>query len=324
MRLSEMTSIFGKSESTRLAAWWIGFSHLDAGKSRIQLPLVANPYVKEASDVAKGVLARKTRQGRWRFEVVECKKWEVAKLPESAPRLGVDVGLNVMAATSDGRLLEAGLKSKFNALYYTVLDVRANRQRQGLTDDSPRLNALESRLTGLVKTLAGTCTNKLIAAYPGHVFVVENLDLRGCRGQKRFAYRALHHSLETKASCEVVNPAYTSQTCPNCGFVSRKNRCGIKFQCCYCGKISHADVVGGAGLLRRSEDKQIGLDDYPAVVKPILEARHEEWKKFQVSLSALGRKKKALEPSSQELTTEVPSFFRNRHSFELEPVGRSR
>jgi len=113
----------------------------------------------------------------------------------------------------------------------------------------------------------------------------------------------------TRASCEVVNPAYTSQTCPNCGFVSRKNRCGIKFQCCYCGKISHADVVGGAGLLRRSEDKQIGLDDYPAVVKPILEARHEEWKKFQVSLSALGRKKKALEPSSQELTTEVPSFF---------------
>jgi len=324
MRLSEMTSIFGKSESTRLAAWWIGFSHLDAGKSRIQLPLVANPYVKEASDVAKGVLARKTRQGRWRFEVVERKKWEVIELPESAPRLGVDVGLNVMAATSDGRLLEAGLKSKFNALYYTVRDVRANRQRQGLMDDSPRLNALESRLTGLVKTLAGTCANKLIAAYPRHVFVVEDLDLRGCRGQKRFAYRALHHSLEAKASTEVVNPAYTSQTCPNCGFVARKNRNGTRFQCCYCGKISHADVVGGSGLLRRSEDKQIGLDDYPAVVKPILEARHEEWKKFQVSLSALGRKKKALEPSSQELTTEVPSFFRNRHSFELEPVGRSR
>ena len=128
----------------------------------------------------------------------------------------------------------------------------------------------------------------------------------------------------TKASCEVVNPAYTSQTCPNCGFVSRKNRCGIKFQCCYCGKISHADVVGGSGLLRRSEDKQIGLADYPAVVKPILEARHEEWKKFQASLSVLGRKKNALEPSSRKLTTEVPGSSRDRHSFELEPVGGGR
>jgi len=83
MWLSEMTSIFGKSENTRLVSWWIGFSHLEAGKSRIQLPLVANPYVKEVSDVAKGVLARKTRQGRWRFEVVERKKWEVAELPRA-------------------------------------------------------------------------------------------------------------------------------------------------------------------------------------------------------------------------------------------------
>jgi len=108
------------------------------------------------------------------------------------------------------------------------------------------------------------------------------------------------------------------------GFVSRKNRNGIKFQCCYCGKISHADVVGGSGLLRRSEDKQIGLADYPTEVKPILEARHEEWKKFQASLSVLGRKKNALEPSSRKLTTEAPGFSRDQHSFELEPVGGGR
>ena len=324
MRLSEMTSTFGKSEDTKFTAWWLGFSHLEAGKSRIQLPLVANPYVKKAEEVSKGILARKTKQGRWRFEVVECKAWEVPKLPENAPRLGVDVGLNVMAATSDGRLLGAELKPKFNAVYHTTCDARANRYRQGLKDNSPRLDKLENKLTGLVKTLAGTCANELIAAYPGHVFVVEDLDLRGCRGQKRFAYRALHHSLETKVSCEVVNPAYTSQTCPNCGFVSRRNRNGIKFQCCYCGKISHADVVGGSGLLRRSEDKQIGLVDYPSVVKPILEARHEEWKKFQASLSALGRKKNALEPSSRKLTTEVPGFSQDRHSFELESEGVGR
>jgi DNA-binding transcriptional regulator/RsmH inhibitor MraZ len=59
-------------------------------------------------------------------------------------------------------------------------------------------------------------------------------------------------------------------------------------------------------------------------VKPILEARHEEWKKFQASLSALGRKKNALEPSSRKLTTEAPGFSRDQHSFELEPVGGGR
>jgi len=57
-------------------------------------------------------------------------------------------------------------------------------------------------------------------------------------------------------------------------------------------------------LLRRSEDKQIGLEDHPSVVKPILEARHEDWKKFQTSLSVIGSRK-ALEPASRKLTTKV-------------------
>ena len=83
-------------------------------------------------------------------------------------------------------------------------------------------------------------------AHPGTVFVVEDLDLRGSKGAKRFAYRALHHNLATKAPCKVVNPAYSSQTCPSCGYVSRNNRKGIKFVCRSCGRKSHADVVGGA------------------------------------------------------------------------------
>jgi hypothetical protein len=89
--------------------------------------------------------------------------------------------------------------------------------------------------------------------------VVEDLNLQGCKGQKRFAYKALHHSLIGKAPIEVVNSAYTSQTCPSCGYVSRGNRNGIKFQCGSCGRISHADVVGAMNLLGRSEDKQVPL-----------------------------------------------------------------
>jgi putative transposase len=263
--------------------------------------LAASPYVKDVTDVSKGVLARKTKQGRWRFEVVEKREWEVPEPAQDAPHVGVDVGLNVMAATSSGELLGASLKPKFNFLYSKVRDIRGNRQRQDLKDNSPRLDCLEAKLTGLVKTMAGECSNKLVEAHPGAIFVIEDLDLRGCRGQKRFAYRALHHSLETKAPCKVVNPAYSSQTCPNCGHVSRLNRKGIKFHCRYCGKVSHADVVGGIGLLGRSEDKQIGLDDHPSSVKPLLEARHEAWKQFQASLSALGRKN-APEPSSRRLT----------------------
>ena len=41
-----------------------------------------------------------------------------------------------------------------------------------------------------------------------------------------------------------VNPAYTSQTCPNCGFVARKNRDyqARQFRCCHCGFTANDDV----------------------------------------------------------------------------------
>jgi len=305
MRLCVNTATFETSEDTKLTSWWIGFSHMEAKRARIQLPLSPSPYIKKASEASKGILARKTKTSRWRFEVVEKKDWKIPEAPEDAPKIGVDVGLNVMAATSDGRLLGARIKPKFNLLYERVKSLRANRFRQNLKDNSSKLDRLESKLSGLIKTAAGEATNKLVKAYQGYVFVVEDLDLSGCRGQKRFAYRALHHSLESKAPTRKVNPAYSSQTCPSCGHVSRRNRVGTKFHCQHCGRKAHADVIGGIGLLRRSEDKQIGLEDHPSVVKPILEARHEDWKKFQTSLSVIGRSRKALSPASRELTTKV-------------------
>ena len=304
MRLSSMTATLAASEETKLVAWWIGFSHLDAGKPRIQLPLVSSPYVKEVSDVSKGILARKTKTGRWRFEVVDKKEWEVPKASKDLPKVAVDVGLNVMAATSDGGLL-GEIKPRFTKLYEKIKSVRANRQRQDLKENSKRLDSLESRLSGFLKTMAGEVTNKLVKTYPAHVFVIEDLDLSGCKGQKRFTYKAVHHALEAKAPTLKVNPAYSSQLCPSCGYTSRKNRDGIKFHCRSCGRISHADVVGALNLLGRSADKQIeGIEDY-VHVGTVLKERYllRRRNSFSSGRTAL---KTALVPSSQKLTTKTP------------------
>lgn len=306
MMMSEMTCKFSKNDDTKLTRWWISFSHLDAGKARIALPLVSNPYVTLPEQVSKGVLARKTKKGRWRFELVETRDWIAPVVERSMPRIGIDVGLNVMAATSDGRLLGRELKPKFNRARATLLKARANRQRQGLDSDSPRLQRLEDKLTGLVKSMAGRVANDLVKAYPGVAFVLEDLDLRGSRGQKRMAYRALHHSLMTKAPCVQVNPAYTSQTCPSCGHVARANRRSTVFVCKFCGRSSHADVVGAVNLLRRSEDKEIACADHPSEVKSILNARHEAWRLRHASLCASGRRLYAPALQGRRLTTRVP------------------
>jgi len=294
MRMSEMTAVLDQSEETALTPWWLGFSHLDAGKRRIQVPLTSNPYVSQTSQVSKGVLARKDKRGRWRFEVVEKAEWLVPEPDEDEPRIAIDVGLNCMVATSTGMLLGTSMKPKFDRLYRKARDLRANRQRQGLKDNSPKLDRLEAKLSGMIKTMAGECTNKLVAWYPGHMFVHEDLDLRGCRGQKRFAYRAVHHALASKTQTMAVNPAYTSQSCPSCGYVSRNNRSGTKFKCRSCGRLAHADAVGGKNLLGRSEDNQVLACDDVSEVRSVL---RERWR--QRRNSSLGLRP-ALEPSSPD------------------------
>ncbi len=302
MWMTETTCAFGPTKDTHHFGWWLRIACLTRYHT-VKIPLAFSPYLK--AGFAKTVLAKK-RDGRWTFQFYV--KTEDTTFDGNHGTLGVDVGLNVIAATSEGRLYGAAFKPKFDRLYSKVRDLRSNRQRQEMKKDSKRLHRLEQRLTGMTKTAVGTVANQLVKSHPGHTFVIEDLDLRGCRGQKRFAYRALHHSLASKAVVEAVNPAYTSQMCPSCGYISHNNRKGIAFICRSCGRKSHADVIGGINLLGRSEDKQIGLNDDPFRVKTILRERYLAQRRD--SSSGRSRKKRVRNPSDQRLTVRVPNGSR--------------
>ena len=310
IRMSEATAVLLQPKKSKSVDLWIKISTLTNGK-RIWLPLVGSKYVQKPSDVGRGFLARKTKNGRWRFEALSTETYELPDEPaEGALHIGVDVGLNVMAATSDGRLYGRDLKPKFDRQYATIKKIRANRQRQGIKTDSKRLMKLESKLSGLIKTAAGTVTNRLKNDYPeGTVFEFEDLDLKGCRGQKRFAYRAVYQSAYRRVLTGANNPAYTSQECPSCGYVNRANRRGVKFHCLSCGRQSHADVVGAINILRRSEDKSIDCGTPHRCVKAILQERFRAARRTSSGLLSdsddhSGRPKE-LEPSSPILTVGV-------------------
>ena len=294
MRFDTNTCDFEASKKAKYAPFWIRISTLTKG-GRIDLPLDQNPLAKE--NMSKGFMVRRDSKGRWRFESTEKKDYEV---PEVDPlkKVGVDVGLNVLAATSDGRLYGASFKPKFDKLYKKLQVIRKNRQRQHLPRDSKRVNRMEGHLSGMIRSFTGNVANKLVKAYPDHTFVVEDLNLRGSRGSKRFAYRALHGSLSSKAQVEVVNPAYTSQECPDCGYISRSNRAGTRFICRSCGSKRHADVVGGINLLGRSGDKQVDLDDHPSVVKTFLRERYQR-KRWDSSSSRLPRESLPWDPNPE-------------------------
>jgi hypothetical protein len=324
MRLSEMTARLEDTDEALLGDFWLRVSSLEARKS-VWLPLVGNPYIQQADQVGRGISARKTKRGFWRFEAVSKAEWVVPEPDETWSQLGVDVGLNVLAATSDGVLYGEHIKPKFDKLYARIKRLRANRQHQGLRDNSPKLDHLESRLSGLVKTETGWVANTLIAKHPETVFVVEDLDLRGCRGQKRFAYRALQTNLERKAPTEKVNPAYTSQECPSCGYVHRSNRRSTRFQCRSCGRKAHADWVGSSGVLRRSEDKRITTGDHPRRVKRVLRERY--LRRRRDSSLGFGRLRAPLSeplPLGRRFTTEVPNLLGIGTASNLMPASFSR
>jgi hypothetical protein len=300
MWLTEMTCVFGPSEDSTHFGWWLRFSSLEGGP-RIQVPLAFNPYLKTVEGVAKTVLVRK-RENRWVFQFCEKATQKETEFDGSAGKIGVDVGLNCIAATSDGRIYGRSFKPRFDKTYQQVRDLRANRQRQDLKKDSKHLTRLENKLSGQVKTITGTVANKLVKSFPGHTFVIEDLDLKGCKGQKRFAYRALHNSLSHKARIEEVNPAYSSQMCPSCGYVNRGNRHGTHFICHCCGRKSHADVVGGTNLLGRSGDKQIDSCESTSEARSLLGERFRSYR-----TSSLGRLSAEPKPNGRKLTTKARS-----------------
>lgn len=69
-------------------------------------------------------------------------------------------------------------------------------------------------------------------------------------------FGSMRQRLKTKAEEQCgrvieVDPAYTSQTCPRCGHVARKNRINAQFACLRCQYAEHADIVGATNILQR-------------------------------------------------------------------------
>lgn len=87
--------------------------------------------------------------------------------------------------------------------------------------------------------------------------------------QDRIEFKALAEGFRH----EQVNPAYGSQSCPNCEFVDQGNRKQDRFQCLHCGYEDVSDRVAALNYARRYGDPEIGLYTPYSQVKTILMER---------------------------------------------------
>jgi putative transposase len=128
--------------------------------------------------------------------------------------------------------------------------------------------------------------NSLIRHHRPSVIVTEKLDMRGPSPSRDLSRKValwmrgtLTERFQFKASAEgfrhvQVNPAYTSQTCPQCGNVHQKNRTGDVFQCSACGHLDDADRVGAHNCTLRIDDPEITVETPHRRVRSILVQRH--------------------------------------------------
>jgi len=199
--------------------------------------------------------------------------------PSALPPVGIDRGVVVLAALSTGELIEPGSALRKHSRRLKNAQRCLARRRRG----SNRYRRQKARVGRIHKQIANTRRDQLhkvalgIARRFGTV-VFEDLKTRNMTAsaagtieapgrnvaQKSGLNRVIldkgWHTLEAFLAYKLqerggalvkVNPAYSSQTCPCCGSVSKHHRKSqAVFDCGDCGHKEHADIVGAKNILR--------------------------------------------------------------------------
>jgi putative transposase len=209
---------------------------------------------------AKSYRVTRDRAGRWHvaFAAVPAP----IPGPSTGEVVGIDRGVTVTLALSDGRTYQAPAGRDVKRLQRRL--ARAKRDSNRRARGKARLARVHARNTDARRDWAEKASTEIARGYD--LIRIEDLDVRGMTrtargtaarpgrnvGRKAGLNRSILRSgwgmfatrLEHKARgrVEKVNPAYTSQRCSRCGTVDREAReSQAAFRCRSCGYRANAD-----------------------------------------------------------------------------------
>ncbi len=175
-----------------------------------------------------------------------CRVGVKVPLPEVIPvkeYIGVDVGVRISVARSDGYKgpdLRPVLKRQ--------RDRRAMDQKRGINrrvETSPQRQLLAREARRIVSV--AQCSGRGVA-----VEDPSRLIRWKAHAARYFGTRVALLASLIGVAVTVVNPAYTSITCPTCGFVERKQRHKEMFRCWQCGYTQNADFAASRNVCHRA------------------------------------------------------------------------
>ncbi len=229
---------------------------------RAVMPWVAGAHQHARLDRVRGQADLIYRDGKFFLYVTI----DVGDIPPGDPAeyLGVDLGRRNIAADSDGETFcgahNANLRDRHARL-------RRKLQRKGTKSAKRLLRARRRKEARFASDLNHRISKTIVrkATDTGRGIAIE--ELKGIRDRTTVqrSQRRAHHSwafaqlrsyLTYKAALAAVplaavNPRYTSQTCPGCGCIDRKNRpTRDRFQCTSCGRAGAADITAAENISR--------------------------------------------------------------------------
>lgn len=229
-------------------------------RGRVRIPLEVSAYHKGFFDLGNPKEAELVRKGnRWFFHLV-------LDLPDVLPiidgnAMGVDLGENVLAATSTGKLFGGG---PIRARRDRFLGMRGRLQSNGSQSAKQRLRHISGREKRHVKYVNHCISKEIVSeARMNGCSTLIMEDLKNIRkrikaGKKlrsrlhRWSFDQLRQFVEYKAASfgievRYIKPEFTSQTCSHC--LSLGVRQKHRFSCSTCGSLQHSDLNASRNIL---------------------------------------------------------------------------
>lgn len=196
--------------------------------------------------------------------------------------IGIDIGLNKLITSTDGEIINQnpkivkmtkGLRRKQINRDNLQGHLRKINNNENFELNDKHFNKLQNRLSTFVKCDNRYKIKQFLNSRQNNEIVMEDLKLSNAATYNKEVNSLLkkmhiqqikndiiRYAKEIGIKITLVNPAYTSQQCPICGYVSRENRkTQEKFCCVKCNHTDNADHNASINIMKRKNNKEIKL-----------------------------------------------------------------
>ncbi|RJS72254.1 transposase [ANME-2 cluster archaeon] len=230
---------------------------------RIELPIVFGQYQAMRMNRIRGQVDLIHRNGTFYLAVVVDVPEEEMIKPVGV--LGVDMGIVNIAVDSDGDTYSG---EEMDRVRERIESLKADLQRCGTKSAKRHLKKISGREARFRRNMNHCISKELVAKAKDTQSIIALEELGGIRNgttvrksqrrrQHSWGFYQLRRFIEYKAALAGIpvvgiDPAYTSQECPVCHHISRKNRPNRDtFRCGLCGFSGHADHIAAMNIAAR-------------------------------------------------------------------------